>query len=668
MSQDALRITTRKEGSNEAGEIAFLCHNTADKAFVRSIADALELEFGTRFFLDVFAIPSGEQFIPWIESALADCAVCAIFLGANGWGPTHLWEAELALNRYRRDPNFRLIPVALPGLTNEEAAKLGSGKLFQEDNWADFTKGPNDRDSLEKLEFALTGKSVASYRGPARLTPYQIRRDADRWKRSREADVSILYGGRQLEDAEAILRDNPDMALVAGVASFLSASRGRQSCNWRRLAIGSIVSAVILVIATSVAIVSYFVAEQRRLASESRQLAIASREAMGADRALVIAARALLVADTPEARAALLDRLQEFRFLERIVRAGGYVEDIAMGQNGALMLGTSVGLQTLPLNGNVASEMAGSNEAVTAVLASDSDIWIGRDDGRVDAFGAKSELIQLLPPAKLKPGRELRVRSLAGNKSKGFLAVGTGAGRITIVRTSDRSIVKELDEGDRVRVNSLSFNPKGPRLAVGTSDGSILLIDTESLRVVRRYPHIEGGVLSLGYVADGSLVAVSGEGRLFYFDVRSPELEKPTAGDIVPLATAAPIDAATSRVAVGDFSGTVRMYDASTGKGTGDEPLKGHSDAVTAIGFGPESKTTCHRVFERHGCDLGSWQRARAGGSTAPIESLPFRGPRRTRRRHRGCVLGRGPRRDLASQRAAMEVGCRFARPHEAGR
>ncbi len=134
MSQDALQITARKEGTDEPGDIVFLCHNSKDKAFIQKIADALELEFGTRFFLDVFAIPTGEAFIPWIEKALEDCAACAIFLGGNGWGPTHLWEAELALARYRRDPKLRIIPVALPGISPEEAAKLGSGKLFQ-DEW-----------------------------------------------------------------------------------------------------------------------------------------------------------------------------------------------------------------------------------------------------------------------------------------------------------------------------------------------------------------------------------------------------------------------------------------------------------------------------------------------------------------------------------------------------
>src|SRR5438128_2468898 len=117
MTQEALQIRAKRQGSSDPGDLVFLCHNNADKAFIRRLADVLELEFGTSFFLDVFAIPTGEAFIPWIEKAMERCTVCAIFLGGNGWGPTHLWEAELAMARYRRDPSFRIIPVALPDLS-----------------------------------------------------------------------------------------------------------------------------------------------------------------------------------------------------------------------------------------------------------------------------------------------------------------------------------------------------------------------------------------------------------------------------------------------------------------------------------------------------------------------------------------------------------------------
>jgi hypothetical protein len=40
----------------------FLCHNSADKAAIKDIADRLELDFGVPHFLDAFSIPTGEAF------------------------------------------------------------------------------------------------------------------------------------------------------------------------------------------------------------------------------------------------------------------------------------------------------------------------------------------------------------------------------------------------------------------------------------------------------------------------------------------------------------------------------------------------------------------------------------------------------------------------------
>ncbi|WP_029083763.1 TIR domain-containing protein [Bradyrhizobium sp. th.b2] len=590
MSQDALQIKTRKEGSGEAGDIVFLCHNSADKAFIRKLADALELEFGTKFFLDVFAIPTGEAFISWIEKALETCTACAIFLGGNGWGPTHLWEAELALARYRRDPTLRIIPVALPGLSQQDAAKLGAGKLFQEVNWADFTKGPNDKDSLDKLEAALTGRKVLGYRGPARLTPYQVRRDAERWERSGRKDRSILYGGRQLIDAARMLQDNPDAVVVADVASFLAASRERQSTFWRRAAIAASAAVVLLLAASAVAITSYVLAEQRRLGSVSRQLAMAARDTAGADRGLLIAARAVLVDATPEARGALLEQLQEFSFLRRVVDVGSYVEAATLGADGAIVLGTAAGTRRLSRDDvSPASSDQGapsSRESVTAVLEGEGSIWLGREDGRVDVVTG-GKIRTLLAARDVSNGRERKVRSLAYDSAKRLLAMGTGSGRIAVVRLSDDVVVSDINEGEGKRINALSFDSTRPRLAIGTSDGMIALMDTRAMLIDLRYPRLAGGVLALGYTKDGSLATVGGEGRLFFFDRRNPELESPTTGDAVPLATAAAIDPATSRVAIGDSSGTVRLYDAASGQGTGAEPLRGHSDSVTTIAFGP---------------------------------------------------------------------------------
>lgn len=588
---EALQITAKTADSTN-GAVVFLCHNSLDKSFIREIADALELEFGTKFFLDVFAIPTGEEFIPWIEKALQDCAVCAIFLGGNGWGPTHLWEAELALARYRRDPQLRIIPVALPGIDRVEAAKLGSGKLFQDINWADFTKGPNDKESLDKFEAALTGRRLLGYRGPARLTPYQMRRDAERWDRSGRKDNSILYGGRQLADAEGLAQSNPDAVVLSEVAPFLVASKERQSKFWRRTAFLAAGALVVLAVASVIAVANYVLAEQRRLASVSRQLAMAARDAAGPDRALLISARAVLIAETPEASGALLEQLQDYRFLRRVVRTGSYAQAAALGVDRRFLVGTSSGPFALRLEDQTPSRplaiSSQSKVGATAILECEEGLFLGRDDGRVDIV-IGSEVKTLLPAAlNVSPGREARVRALAYDRSKRLLAVGTGSGRIVVVRLSDGAIAKDLDEGESVRIDSLSFDPSRPRLAIGTSEGMIALMNTETLSIDQRYPRIGGGVLALGYTNDGSLAAVGGEGRLYFFDRRNPELESPTTGDAVPLATAAAIDVATARVAVGDSSGVVRLFDASSGQSTGAEPLRGHSDTVTAIAFGAE--------------------------------------------------------------------------------
>jgi hypothetical protein len=129
----------------------FLCHNSADKPLIKEIADRLELDFGVEHFLDAFDIPTGEAFRPWIEQALRNSTGRAIFLGSSGWGPTHRWEAEQAIALKAADSDFRLIPVALPGIREDDMSMLGDGSLFRDLNWADLRNSLDDQDGLDKL-------------------------------------------------------------------------------------------------------------------------------------------------------------------------------------------------------------------------------------------------------------------------------------------------------------------------------------------------------------------------------------------------------------------------------------------------------------------------------------------------------------------------------------
>lgn len=61
MSENALQIVAKDRSDASIKIKIFLCHNSKDKLRITQIADALELDFGTPFFLDVYAIPPGRS-------------------------------------------------------------------------------------------------------------------------------------------------------------------------------------------------------------------------------------------------------------------------------------------------------------------------------------------------------------------------------------------------------------------------------------------------------------------------------------------------------------------------------------------------------------------------------------------------------------------------------
>jgi WD40 repeat protein len=627
MTQTALQFKpkrTEKAGS-DAGPI-FLCHNSVDKAAVKQIADMLELEFGTSFFLDAYAIPTGEAFLPWIERSLNEASGAAIFLGANGWGPTHLWEAEKALSRYRAGPNFKLIPVALPGITAKDMRRLGTGKVFQEINWADFTRRLDDRDSLEKLSAALSGRQLPQHRGPARLTAYQIRRDAERWAKSDGKDKSILYRGAQLTDAGRLIHENPDFVVVDEVLPFLTASQDNQQRFWRRMAIGGMSIAVVLFGLTIAAVIGYGLAEQRRVASLSRQLAIASKEASGADRQLLISAQAVVTDQTTEAEGSLLQQLDEWRYLRRILHVGSSIEAAQIdAKSGSVVIGTSDGHLVRVDRNEAKSSKAwapiSGTGAVTAVTSDAGFTWVGRENGRVDVISGTGDVRTILPPPAAPPGkRDLGIRSLARQTAGTLLAAGTGSGRLRIVDTASGKIRLDLDEGEDIRIKALCFDADGRWLVVGTGNDSILFVDLRSFVVKQRYPKLEGGVLGLGFSKDGKLLAISANGLLTILHEKGGEFQRASSHDLPALLSSATVDAAGRRVAVGDASGTVYLYDDS-GEKIGFESRRMHGNPVTAVAFGSDENTLISASADG---TLAVWD---LSGQSGPSKAIPAVGP-----------------------------------------
>jgi hypothetical protein len=137
-----------------------------------------------------------------------------------------------------------------------------------------------------------------------------------------------------------------------------------------------------------------------------------SKDAAGADRALLIGARALLISDTPEAGGALLEQLQEKRFLSRMVGTGGYVEAATAGNGDGFFLGRSNGglLALSPKDNSAAPVLLTGPEGVTAVAASETELWLGREDGRVDVVGKSGRRTLIQAASKVLPGRKRRSR------------------------------------------------------------------------------------------------------------------------------------------------------------------------------------------------------------------------------------------------------------------
>jgi len=624
----AFQIAASPPGAPDqpAGAV-FLCHNNQDKPAVKRIADGLELEFGTPFFLDAYAIPTGERFLPYIERSLAGCFGCAIFLGANGWGPTHLWEAELALARYRADPAFRLIPVALPGIRQEDIRRLGSGKLFQEVNWADFSRSIDDADSLKKLGAAITGQALPQHRGPARLTPYQIRRDAARWAASARRETSILYRGEQLAEANALMRGNPDLVVLDEVLPFLTAAEERQRRFLRRTAAGGALGTVVFLVLFVVTYVAYELAEQRRLASLSRQLAIASREAPGPDRTLLISAQAVATAKTPEALGNLLERLEEWRFLRRVIHLNAGVEALAFRtEDGEVLAGLT--------DGGLAHWGPGAatpqprppprpgESGIRALAVMGTQLWIGRTDGRVEIEDEGTTSI-VLPASSVASGTDRRVLAIAGVAVEGgkqrLVAVGTAAGRLLVLDARTLDIRAAFDEASELRVTTLAQDPSGRWLAAGTDAGTVLFLELATLELRQRYPRIEGGVLAIGFDAEGRLAVVSGYGSLYILREEGGEFRREASRQLAGLPASAAVDGPHGRLALGDASGMVRLYDL-LGEPLAFGALRGHGNAVSALAFAGEGSL----VSASSDGTVAVWD---LSGASGPSTAMPSFGP-----------------------------------------
>ena len=142
-----------------SGRVVFLCHNSQDKAEVRTIADQLD-QCGLRPWLDEREMPPGTEWLSELEEQLARTDAGVVFLGPHGLGPWQRQEIPLLLHQSNR----RRIPVfaAILASTGPDAEVPG---FLANRTLVDLRKA--EPDPIEQLIWGITGQRSGTESPPA---------------------------------------------------------------------------------------------------------------------------------------------------------------------------------------------------------------------------------------------------------------------------------------------------------------------------------------------------------------------------------------------------------------------------------------------------------------------------------------------------------------------
>jgi WD40 repeat protein len=147
----------------------FLSHATTDKPLVEELARRLARE-NLKPWLDTWNLIPGTPWQPAVEVALADCAACAVVIGAEDFGPWQHEEMRAAIARRVEEGRieagttarpFRVIPLLLPMAKRPERSKLPAFLVAA--TWVEFRDSLDDPVAFHRLVCGIRGEEP----GPA---------------------------------------------------------------------------------------------------------------------------------------------------------------------------------------------------------------------------------------------------------------------------------------------------------------------------------------------------------------------------------------------------------------------------------------------------------------------------------------------------------------------
>ncbi len=134
----------------------FISYSRADWREAADIEDLLRAA-SLKTFFDRRELAPGLPWVRALEETMGKSRVAIILIGPRGFGNTQQYERELAFFKQTRDPQFRVIPVLLPGSHDTPTGFL---QLL---TWIDFSaakkiaEAPNE---MARLVAAVRGEQL----------------------------------------------------------------------------------------------------------------------------------------------------------------------------------------------------------------------------------------------------------------------------------------------------------------------------------------------------------------------------------------------------------------------------------------------------------------------------------------------------------------------------
>lgn len=216
------------------------------------------------------------------------------------------------------------------------------------------------------------------------------------------------------------------------------------------------------------------------------------------------------------------------------------------------------------------------------------------DGARVIAAGGDDGLVRLYAA---KDGKSLgtidvesAVESLAVSPDGQTLAVATNAGSIVVMSARGEKRASLPHPG----VVTVAFDPSGKRLASAGSDGTTHIFDAGSRALLASYA-AERRLYTVAFLADARRLALVGDEQLLVVDLER-EQRRPAQSHtgVVHDVRFAP-DGKT--IASAGFDGTVRIWDAASGKVA--HVLEGHGDRVSRVSYRHDGKMLASAGYDR---------------------------------------------------------------------